>query len=325
MSLQVEPLLQNKSNKYTIFPLEYPDIWNFYTMHFKLIWFVDDIDFTKDMKDWVKLSKDEQFFIKHVLAFFAASDGIIMENLSTNFSAEIQVAEARSFYAMQMFSENIHSITYSTLIETYISNPEEKLKIFNAIETMPAITDKGVWAKAWIDSDAGLATRLVAFMIVEGLFFSGSFCAIYWLSERGIMPGLCNSNAYIARDEGLHCDFAIMLYKKYIVNKLTQDEITTLITEAVAIEKEFILHALPVSLLGMNSDMMSTYVEFVADRLMSQINYVTPWAGVINPFPFMDKICLQNQTSFFDQRVTEYSKDTNPIAAFEEINFDADF
>lgn len=321
----VEPLLVNKSNKYTIFPLQYPDIWEFYLNHFKLIWFVDDIDFTKDMKDWVKLSADEQYFIKHVLAFFAASDGIIMENLCTNFAAEIQVAEARSFYSMQMFSENIHSITYSTLIETYIADAEEKLKIFNAIETMPAITAKGTWAKKWIDSDAGLATRLVAFMIVEGLFFSGSFCAIYWLSERGIMPGLCNSNAYISRDEGLHCDFAILLYSKYIVNKLSQDEITSLITDAVTIEKEFILNALPVSLLGMNSGMMSTYVEFVADRLMSQIGYVTPWSGVANPFPFMDKICLQNQTSFFDQRVTEYSKDTNPIAAFEEINFDADF
>jgi ribonucleotide reductase beta subunit family protein with ferritin-like domain len=325
MLVQDELLLKNTSNKYSIFPIQYPDIWKFFTLHKQLIWFVDDLDLTKDMKDWVKLTADEQFFIKHVLAFFAASDGIIMENISTNFASEIQIAEARAFYAMQMFAENEHSITYGRLIETYISDADEKMRVFNAIDTMPAISKKAIWAKQWVDSDRGFATRLVSFMIVEGLFFSGAFCSIYWIAERGIMPGLCNSNNYIARDEGLHCDFAIMLYNKYVTNKLSQTDISVLIVEAVKIEKEFVLNALPVSLLGMNSQMMSNYIEFIADRLMSQIHYKTPWSGVKNPFPFMDKICLQNQTSFFDSRPTEYSKDTAPIAAFEDINFEDDF
>lgn len=323
--LEVEPLLINKSNKYTIFPLVYPDIYQFFINHKKLIWFVNDIDFTKDQKDWAKLTADEQFFIKHVLAFFAASDGVVLENISTNFCAEIQVAEARAFYAMQMFSENEHSITYSTLIDTYITDKEEKLKLFNAIETMPSIMAKAVWAKRWIDSDAGLATRLLAFMCVEGIFFSGSFCSIYWLGERGILSGLTNSNAYIARDENLHCEFAAHLYNKYIINKLTQEEVTNMITEVVAIEKEFIVDALPCKLLGMNSDMMSRYIEFVANSLIVQLGYTTIWAGVQNPFPFMDKISLQNQTSFFDSRPTEYQKGVEHIQDFNKMDFDADF
>lgn len=325
-SVQLEPLLQNRHNKYTIFPIEYQDIWNYYTIHFKAIWFVDDIDITKDLNDWKKLTNDEKYFIKHVLAFFAASDGIIMENLSTNFCTEVQVAEARAFYSMQMFSENIHSIMYSRLIETYVTNRDEKNVLFNAIETMPAVTRKAEWAKKWIDCNSGFATRLIAFIIVEGLFFSGAFCSIYWIGEKGIMPGLTNSNAYIARDESLHVEFGTLLYNKYVVNKLTQLEITDIITEAVEIEKSFIIDALPCALLGMNATMMSTYIEFVADRLVSKLGYESPFKGVKCPFGFMDKICLQNQTSFFDGRPTEYQKTMNESAdSFSKIDFDADF
>lgn len=320
-----EPLLQNTNNKYTIFPIKHIDIYKFYEMHTSAIWFDNEIDMVSDLNDWKVLTDNEKYFIKHVLAFFAASDGIIMENLSTNFCSEVQVAEARSFYSIQMFMENIHSITYSKLIETYIKSPEEKLTLFNAIETMPAIRKKAEWAKKWINSEARFAMRLVAVLFVEGLFFSAAFAAIYYIGEKGIMPGLCMSNSFIARDEGMHCDFATLLYNNYVVNKLSQEEIDELIEEAVDIEKEFSTESLPCSLLGMNSDMMSTYIEYIAHRLVSQLGYTSKFANAKNPFGFMDKICLQQQTSFFDTKVSEYKKNTTVQKTKGKVNFRAAF
>lgn len=318
-----EPLLQNTSNKYVSLPIQYPEMERFYNLHVDAIWFVNIIDFSNDMRDFKKLSKDAQYFIKHVLAFFAASDGIIMENISTNFAQEIQVSEARSFYAIQMFMEDIHSRSYSKLITTYAEDSEEQNKLFNAIETMPAITKKARWAERWISSNASFGKRLFAFAIVEGLFFSGAFCALFWLKEQNIMHGLTKSNEYIARDEALHVCFAVYLYVTHVVNKLSQEEVTELITEAVTIEKEFINEALPCALLGMNAAMMSEYIEFVAHRLMTQFGYTSPFAAAKCPFGFMDKIALQNQTNFFDRTPSEYKKNTTHVKA--EINFDEDF
>ncbi len=314
-----EPLLQNSDNKYTIFPIKHADIFKHYQLHVAAIWFDAEISLYKDIKDWESMSDNEQFFIKHVLAFFAASDGIIMENISANFGTEMQVAEVRAFYSVQMFMENIHSITYSKIIDTYIKDSEEKLKLFNAIETMPAIKKKARWAEKWITSDASLASRLFAVCMIEGIFFSGAFAAIYFISEKGILPGLSHSNALIARDEGMHCDFAVLLYTKYIVNKLSQSEVDEIVNEAVEIEKEFINESLPCALIGMNAEMMSQYIEYIANRLVSQFGYTTKWANVECPFGFMDKICLQQQNSFFDVKVSEY-KVTRAIAS-EEDNY----
>jgi ribonucleotide reductase beta subunit family protein with ferritin-like domain len=319
----LEPLLQNTSNKYVSLPIQYPGIERFYNLHVDAIWFVNEIDLANDMRDFVKLSPDAQYFIKHVLAFFAASDGIIMENIFANFAQEIQVSEVRSFYAIQMFMEDIHNRSYSKLITTYASDKEEQNKLFNAIETMPAISKKARWAERWISSDASFAKRLFAFAIVEGLFFSGAFCAIFWIKEMNIMHGLTFSNEFIARDEALHVEFAIYLYVNFIVNKLSQEEVTILITEAVNIEKEFINTALPCSLLGMNAEMMSEYIEFVANRLMTQFGYTSPYSAAKCPFGFMNKIALQNQTNFFDRQVSEYKKNTTHIKA--DINFDEEF
>lgn len=324
----LEPLLQNTSNKYTIFPINNISIWESYLNHKKCIWFDDEVDISGDNNDWKKLNENEKFFIKHILAFFASSDGIIMENLAANFLNEVQMAEARAFYSLQMFMENIHSVMYSKLIETYVSNTNEKIKLFNAVESMPAIKSKAEWAKRWISSDSRFAMRLVAFTIVEGLFFSGAFCSIYWLSERGLMPGLCMSNEFIARDEKLHVEFGALLYTKHVVNKLSQDEINELITDAVRIEKEFITESLPVSLLGMNSNMMMQYIEYVAGRLITILGHKSPYENIKNPFPFMDRISLQNQTNFFDTRVSEYQRTVNSSHIdenFDEINFDTDF
>lgn len=321
----IEPLTQNNNNKYTIFPIIYHDIYNFALKHKEAIWFTNEIDMAGDLDDWAKLGDNEKYFIKHVLAFFAAADGVIMENLSVNFCNEIQVAEARQFYSVQMFMESEHNLTYSTLIETYIDNSDEKLQLFNAIENFPAIRRKADWAAKWITSDASLAKRLVAVLFVENIFFSGAFCAIYFIGELGIMKGLCSSNNFIARDEGMHCDFAILLYTKYIVNKLSQDEITKLITEAVDIEKEFIIESLPCALLGMNSTMMSQYIEYVAHRVVSQLGYTSPYKNAKCPFGFMDKICLQNQSSFFDVKPTEYKKNIRVQKSKLVVNFDADF
>jgi ribonucleoside-diphosphate reductase beta chain len=318
MSL-TEPLLVNTSNKYTIFPIKNKEVWNCFINHKKAIWFVDDVDPSLDLNDWKKLNDDEKYFIKHILAFFAASDGIVMENLCLNFSNEIQMAEARSFYAMQTFIENEHSIMYSKLIETYVTNINEKTKLFNAIETIPSIAKKAQWAQKWINNNARFALRLFAFAIVEGLFFSGAFCSIYWIAERGIMPGLTMSNSYISRDENLHTEFAVMLYNKYVVNKLTNQEATDIFIESVELEKEFIIEALPCSLLGMNVTLMSQYIEFVADKLCKSLGHESPFNGVKCPFPFMDKICMQSQTNFFDTRVSEYQMNVSSNEKTENL------
>lgn len=305
----IEPLLCDNNNKYVNLPVIYGDLKQLYFTHRDLIWFENEIDLSKDVIHWKDLNDDKKYFIKHVLAFFAASDGIIMANIFANFANEVQISEARSFYAFQNMMEDIHSNMYSKLIVTLITDPNEQSNTLNAIETMPAVTKKAKWAEKWINSNESFAKRLIAFSIVEGVFFAGSFLAIYYLAEQNIMPGLCASNAFIARDEALHVKFAYTLFK-HIINKPPQEEITELITEAVNIEKEFIIESLPCSLLGMNSKMMVEYIEFVAHRLMGQFGYKSPYGEAKCMFPFMDKIALENQTSFFDERPTEYKKDT---------------
>merc|ERR1712072_239983 len=258
------------------------------------------------MADWEKLSSDEKHFIKHVLAFFAASDGIVLENLSTNFADEIQVPEARAFYGFQMAMENIHSETYSLLIDQYIKNTEEKLKLFHAIETIPAVAAKANWAVDWMNRDRSFDERLVGFAAVEGILFSGSFCAIYWLKKRGLMPGLTFSNELISRDEGLHTDFACLVYNN-LQNKLPEAHVKKIICEAVECEKIFVTSSLPVSLIGMNSKLMSQYIEFVADRLLCALGYSKHF-NTVNPFEWMEMISLQGKTNFFEKRVGEYQK-----------------
>ena len=318
-----ETLLVNSDNKYTIFPIQYHDIWDAFVSHKKALWIAEDIDMSKDINDWNSLNEDEQHFIKYVLAFFAASDGIVMENLVERFCNEIQIGEARSFYSMQMFIENEHSITYSKLIETYIRDRDEKMKLFNSIENLPAIKKKAQWAQKWISSNESFATRLVAFAIVEGIFFSGSFCCIYWLAERGIMPGLCASNDLISRDEGRHTDFACLLYNNYIVNRLSQEKIEEIVREAVEIEKEFVTESLPCSLLGMNANNMKEYIEFVANRLVKQLSHKPIYENCKQPFSFMERLSLTNRTNFFEHRVTEYQKnisDTEITASSLDFN-----
>lgn len=322
-----EPLLTDSDNRYTLFPITCPDIWDMAKTHEKVMWFTHEIDLSKDRADFLKLSKDEQHFIKHVLAFFAASDGIVMENLAARFCNEIQNAEARAFYSVQMFMENVHSETYSLLIETFINSPEEKNRLFNAIETIPAIEKKAKWAQKWIDSGEDFATRLVAFAIVESVFFSGSFCAIYWIREKRVMPGLCASNEFIARDEGLHCQFAVLLYTRYVKNKMSFEKFSQMLKEALEIEKEFILDSLPCALLGMNSEQMSNYVEFVANRLARQLGYEDVFPNAIQPFEFMDNICVVSQTNFFEERENAYQKHVKTGVEDDnnELVFDAEF
>jgi ribonucleoside-diphosphate reductase subunit M2 len=324
--MTTELIQQNHSNKYTIFPIEYPDIWQLFINHKKAIWFVDEVDLSGDMKSWNTLTANEKYFIKHVLAFFAASDGIVMENLVYRFYKDIQIAEARAFYSIQIFIENEHSIMYSRLIETYIENANEKNQLFNAIETMPAIKEKAEWAIRWIESEEDFGMRLIAFAIVEGIFFSGSFCCIYWLKERGVMPGLCTSNDFISRDESLHTDFAILLYRNHVSKKISQEKLASIFREAVIIEKKFIIESLPCSLLGMNAELMSQYIEFVANRLAKQLGYNEIYKGVKQPFGFMERICLESSTNFFENRETNYQKTVSSgIGKEEELIFDEDF
>lgn len=288
-------------------------------------WTAEEIDLASDLNDWSKLNQNEKHFISHVLAFFAASDGIVNENLAANFATEVQIPEARCFYGFQIAVENIHSETYSLLIDTYIRDPKEKQYLLNAIETVPCVQKKANWALQWCEtSNASFAERCVAFSAVEGIFFSGSFCAIFWLKKRGLMPGLCFSNELISRDEGLHCDFACLLYKM-LINPLPEERIVEIITNAVEIEKEFISDALPVELIGMNSGLMKQYIEFVADRLLVALGCSKHY-NIANPFEWMDMISLQGKTNFFEKRVGEYAKSGVGVDASKQVfDLDADF
>jgi len=301
-----EPLLVPDDNRFVMFPIKHNDIWEMYKKQIDCFWRAEEIDLSKDLTNWDSLNGDERHFISMILAFFAASDGIVLENLASRFMSEIQVSEARAFYGFQIAMENIHSETYSLLIETYIKDKDEKSKLFNAIEHFPCIKKKSDWAQKWIhDNRSSFATRLVAFACVEGIFFSGAFCSIYWLKKRGLMPGLTFSNELISRDEALHCEFAILLYSK-LLKKIDKARIHELIKEAVDIETEFICEALPCRLIGMNSELMSQYIRFVADRLCVQLGYKKIY-NVSNPFDFMELISLEGKTNFFERKVGEYA------------------
>ena len=311
--MQEEYLTKENPDRFVIFPIKHNDIWSMFQKHRQTFWVENEVDLEADLNDWIKLSDNEKHFIKMVLAFFAASDGIVMENIGLKFFQEVQIPEARAFYSIQLLMESIHSIMYAQLIDTYISDNSEKNKLFKSIEHFPSIKNKAEWAIKYINDSDDFATRLVAFACVEGIFFSGSFCAIYWLNERGIMPGLCKSNEFIARDEGLHTDFACLLYNKYIVNKINYDKIQNIIKEAVDIEIKFITESLPCSLLGMNSENMCIYIKFVANRLSIQLGYSEIYENVVQPFEFMNRICLENKTNFFEGKVSEYSKNVDTI------------
>ena len=320
----IEPLLQDDESRYVMFPIKDKDIWNMYKKQEDLFWRAEEIDLSKDMKHWETLSGDEKYFISMILAFFAASDGIVLENLGMRFMGEVQLAEARAFYGLQIAMENIHSITYSTLIDTYITDKQEKTRLFNALDEFPCIKKKADWAIKWInDKKSSFATRLVAFAVVEGIFFSGAFCSIFWLKKRGLMPGLCFSNELISRDEALHTEFAVLLHNK-LEKPLRKQKIEEIIKEAVDIEVEFINEALSCRLIGMNSMLMQQYIEFVADRLAVQLGGDKIY-GSSNPFDWMENVSIEKKTNFFESRVAEYSLATkieNPDDAFKfDMNF----
>ena len=307
MSVSVEPILSENKNRFVIFPIQHHAIWEWYKKQEACFWTAEEIDLHQDLTDWsTKLSDDERYFVKHILAFFAASDGIVNENLAENFVNEVQYSEAKFFYGFQIMMENIHSETYSLLIDTYVKDEAEKNSLFQAIEVFPAIKKKADWALRWIDSDS-FAERLIAFAAVEGIFFSGAFCSIFWLKKRGLMPGLTFSNELISRDEGMHCDFAVHLHNTHLVNKVPKERIREIIIDALNIEREFITESLPVSLIGMNAKLMTQYLEFVTDRLLLELNLEKEF-NVSNPFDFMDMISLQGKTNFFEKRVSEYQK-----------------
>ncbi len=303
---QEEPILKENKDRFVLFPIQKDDIWKFYKRAEASFWTAEEIDLSQDLKDWANLNDGERHFIKHVLAFFAASDGIVNENLAEHFVSEVQYTEAKFFYGFQIAIENIHSETYSLLIDTYVKDAKEKDGLLHAIETMDCVKKKADWALRWID-EGNFAERLVAFAAVEGIFFSGSFCSIFWMKKRGLMPGLSFSNELISRDEGLHCDFACLLYNDHLVNKLPKEQVTKIIEDAVEIEKDFVTDALPVKLIGMNSDLMCQYIEFVADRLLEELGCEKSY-GSSNPFDFMEMISLQGKTNFFEKRVGEYQK-----------------
>ena len=302
-----EKILMENPHRFVLFPIEHNDLWKMYKQQQACIWTAEEIDLGQDVTDWEnKLNSDEQHFIKHVLAFFAASDGIVNENIAENFVNEVQYTEAKMFYGFQIMMENIHSETYSLLIDSYIKDKEEQLHLFHAIDTIPAIQKKAEWAVKWISSES-FVERLIAFAAVEGIFFSGSFCSIFWLKKRGLMPGLTFSNELISRDEGMHCDFACHLYNNHIEKKLSEKKIREIICGALEIEKEFILEALPVRLIGMNSELMAQYLEFVTDRLLMALGCSKVYNST-NPFDFMENIAIQGKTNFFEKRVAEYQK-----------------
>jgi len=301
-----EPLLTEDESRYVMFPIKDESIWKMYKKQVDSFWRAEEIDLTKDLTYWKSLTDEEQYFIKMIIAFFAASDGIVSENLALRFMGDVQLSEARAFYGFQIAMENIHSETYSLLIETYINDQEEKNKLFSAVQNYPCIRKKADWAIKWIqDKRSSFATRLVAFACVEGIFFSGAFCSVFWLKKRGLMPGLSFSNELISRDEALHCEFAVLLYSK-IIKKLKKEKVYEIITEAVTIEKEFICEALPCRLIGMNSELMSQYIEFVADRLLLQLGYDKIY-NTANPFPWMELISLNGKTNFFEKKVADYA------------------
>ena len=301
----MEPILKENPNRFVLFPIQNDAVWQMYKKAEASFWTAEEIDLGQDLKDWEGLNDGERHFISHVLAFFAASDGIVNENLAINFMQEVQMPEARCFYGFQIMMENIHAETYSLLIDTYIKKQAEKDYLFNALETVPAVKKKGEWALKWINSE-NFTERLIAFAAVEGIFFSGSFCSIFWMKKRGLMPGLTFSNELISRDEGLHCDFACLLYSM-LVNKLPEERVQEIIRDAVTIEQEFVTDALPVDLIGMNAKLMSQYIEFVADRLLVELGCKKIYNSA-NPFDFMEMISLQGKTNFFEKRVGEYQK-----------------
>ena len=330
----VEPIcrVDDHGSRFSLFPIEHPDLWSMYKQHVASFWTADEVDLSADLTDWhEKLSEQERHFISMVLAFFAGADGIVVENLAERFCREVTVPEARCFYGFQMAMESIHQETYCLLIDTYITDPKDRDVLFSAHTRVPSVRKKADWAQRYIGSDASFAERLVAFAAVEGIFFSGAFCAIFWLKKRGLMPGLTFSNELISRDEGLHCSFACQLYSK-LQRKLTESEIHKLIGEAVEVEKGFVCDALPVSLIGMNASLMAQYIEFVADRLLQDLGY-RPLFGTLNPFGWMDMISLEGKTNFFEKRVGEYQK-SGVMASLQEeskastrdnLKFDADF
>lgn len=319
--MKKEPLLEESNDRFVLLPIKYDDIWEMYKKSMASFWTAEEIDLYQDLEDWKKLNEDEKHFIKHVLAFFSASDGIVNENLALRFYNDLQIPEARSFYGFQIAMENIHAETYGLLIDTYIQDKKEKDYLFKAIDNVPCIAEKADWALKWIESGDDFALRLLAFAAVEGIFFSGSFCSIFWLKKRGLMPGLTFSNELISRDEGLHTDFACLLYK-YIQNKPAKEKVYELITEAVALEQKFISEALPVSLIGINADLMCQYIEFVADRLLLELGYDTHY-NATNPFDWMELISLQGKTNFFEKRVSEYQK-AGVMSSLQDNSFEFD-
>ena len=327
LDLLDEPILKENKDRFVLFPIQHTDIWEFYKKAEASFWTAEEIDLSHDLKDWAELNDGERHFISHVLAFFAASDGIVNENLAENFVHEVQYTEAKFFYGFQITIENIHSETYSLLIDTLIKDTKEKDHLFNAIETLDCVKKKADWALRWIN-DGNFAERLIAFGAVEGIFFSGSFCSIFWLKKRGLMPGLSFSNELISRDEGLHCDFACHLYNHHLRNKLPQSTVVKIIEDAVNIEKEFVTDALPVNLIGMNSELMCQYIEFVADRLLVELGCPKLYNSA-NPFDFMEMISLQGKTNFFEKRVAEYQKagvmNNNAETEKHKFSLDEDF
>jgi len=319
----LEPLLMQDDNRFVMFPIKYQDIWDMYQKQVDCFWRPEEIDLSKDLTHWDALNKDERFFISMILAFFAASDGIVLENLAQRFMADVQVSEARAFYGFQIAMENIHSHTYSNLIETYIKDKEEKHMLFNAITNFPCIKKKSDWAQKWMhDNRSSFATRLVAFACVEGIFFSGAFCSIFWLKKRGLMPGLTFSNELISRDEALHCEFAVLLYSK-LIKKMDKSRIHEIIKEAVEIETEFICEALPCKLIGMNSVLMTQYIQFVADRLCVQLGYKKIY-NVSNCFDWMEMISLESKTNMFEKKIDAYAL-ANKRTSDNDFSFSDDF
>jgi ribonucleoside-diphosphate reductase beta chain len=315
----MEKILIENPNRFVIFPIQHNDIWEYYKMHQAALWTAEEVDLTNDIRDWNNLSENEQYFVKNILSFFAASDGIVNENLAENFYREVQYPEAKFFYGFQLMMENIHSLMYSLLIDTYISNEEEKNLCFTALDNLPAVQKKAKWALDWIEKSS-FQERLVAFAAVEGIFFSGSFCSIFWLKSRGIMQGLCNANSLIFKDENLHCDFAIHLLNNHIEDKPSEKKIREILLSALEIEKEFITESLPVSLIGMNSNLMKQYLEFVVDGLLVKLGCKKEF-NVEQPFKFMEQIAVETKGNFFESRTVEYQK----AKLNETISFEEDF